>query len=312
MKTFKLNNNDQMPALGLGTWKSLRDKVYTTIIEAVKVGYRHIDCAYIYNNQAAIGHAINEVIGQGLVKREELWITSKLWNNSHREHEVGPALQQTLDELQLDYLDLYLMHWPIAFPSNIKHPENGSDFLSLDIVPLTETWKGMEAQVEKGLTKHIGVSNFNIPKLSLLLKNSNIAPEVNQVESHPYLQQNKLLKFCQENGIIYTGYSPLGSGSNDEKIESLLESNIIIEIAKIHNATPAQILLQWAIQRDTAVIPKTVQKNRLTENFNSQHISLSEKDLVNISSLEKGYRFIDGSFWMYENSPYTLNALWNQ
>ncbi len=312
METLIFGNKDQMPVLGLGTWKSSRDEVYTTILEAIKLGYRHIDCAPIYGNQAAIGHALNEAFAQNLVKREDIWITSKLWNNAHKQEDVTTALKQTLDELQLDYLDLFLIHWPIAIKSDIRHPENANDFISLDNIPISETWKGMEYQLKKGNCRHIGVSNFSLKKLQELVQNAEIKPEVNQIESHPYLQQTELLEYCKKNNIHYTAYSPLGAGKSDDKLSSLITNSSIQSIARKNKCTSAQILLKWGIQRGTSVIPKTTNIGRLKENFNSLKVVLHPDDKIKISELDKHHRFIDGKFWMYDGSPYTLKKLWDE
>lgn len=165
MTALKFRNNDEMPILGLGTFRSEPNEVYNAVLSAIKIGYRHIDCAAAYGNEKEVGNAIAEAIKQGLVTREDLWVTSKLWNASHGVENVIPALNQTLEDLQLDYLDLYLIHWPVALKKGTEMPEKASDFIPLSEVPLTNTWKGMEAALEQGLTKHIGVSNFNESQL---------------------------------------------------------------------------------------------------------------------------------------------------
>ena len=165
MSKLSYSNGDQMPALGLGTWKSAPGEVKQAIIQALQIGYRHLDCAAIYKNEAEIGEAIAECIEQGIVKREDLWITSKLWNNAHRKEEVEVALSKTLSDLGLDYLDLYLVHWPVAFKNEIEFAQGSDDYLSLSEVPLSETWRAMQELQNKGLAKHIGTSNFSQKKL---------------------------------------------------------------------------------------------------------------------------------------------------
>lgn len=186
MTHLTFRNNDQMPLFGLGTWKSPPNDAYHAVFEAIKIGYRHIDCAHIYKNEKEIGEAFAKAFKEGWVKREELWITSKLWNDCHEEQHVLPALKQTLQDLQLDYLDLYLIHWPVAVKHGVDFASNREDFLSPEEAPLKKTWAAMEKGFELGLTRHIGVSNFNIAKLKEILATARIRPEMNQVELHPF------------------------------------------------------------------------------------------------------------------------------
>lgn len=315
MNTLKFSNGASMPALGLGTWKSKPGEVYEAVKSAIEVGYRHIDCAAIYGNEKEIGQALTECFTNGMVKREELWITSKLWNTSHARDKVIPALQKTLGDLQLDFLDLYLIHWPVAMPEGVGFPQKPEDLISLDEMPISETWEGMEEAKEKGLAKHIGVSNFGIKHLSDLLAIAKEKPEMNQVERHPYFQQKDLLNFCKEHGIHMTGYSPLGSSDRPEGIKakdepSLLNNPLIGEIARNLNASPAQVLIAWALKCGTAVIPKSVHPDRIAQNFAADELKLSRDEMDKISTLEHGYRYISGSFWVIENGPYTLEGLW--
>ncbi len=315
MKTLVFKNNDQMPALGLGTWKSEPGEVYSAVKIAIQEGYRHIDCAPIYGNEKEVGQALSECIKEGLVTREELWLTSKLWNDAHAKADVVPALQQTLQDLQTDYLDLYLIHWPVAIHKGAQFPLSGSDFVALTEIPLTETWSGMETCANLGLTRHIGVSNFGIKALQTVMADCTIAPEANQVECHPHFQQNELLDFCRSNNIHFTSYSPLGSMDRSEAFKSddepsLLENKVIIGIAELHQATPAQVILSWNLHRDTSVIPKSVNQKRIKENLEAAQLELSEADMEAIAGIDSGYRMIHGAFWTPEGSPYTLEELW--
>ena len=272
MQTLIFKNQDQMPALGLGTWKSSSGEVYEAIREAIRIGYRHIDCASAYGNEAEIGQAFQDAFEAGEVKREDLWVTSKLWNAAHRASEVKPALEKTLADLKFDYLDLYLIHWPIAIKANVGFPQKADDYLSLEEVPIIETWRAMEACVEAGLSKHIGVSNFSIKKLEDLRNEAQIQPEVNQIELHPLLAQNKMLAYCQTHDIFLTAYSPLGSKDRPARLVSedaptLLENPILAEIAQEHQCTSAQVLIAWAIQRGTSVIPKIYQPSAAKTKF---------------------------------------------
>jgi alcohol dehydrogenase (NADP+) len=317
MKKLSIGPNDAIPALGLGTWKSAEGEVYKAVKEAIEIGYRHIDCAAIYGNEAEIGQALQDAINEGTVKREDLWITSKLWNSSHRREQVRPALEKTLKDLQLDYLDLYLIHWPVALKAGVAFPQDSSDFLSLKEVPVSDTWEALEACVDAGLTHHLGVSNFNIPKIKNLLDTARIKPTMNQVEMHPFLQQKDLVAFCHENNIQLTAYSPLGSGDRPERLKkeddpSLSENDTIAEIAEKHGCSWAQVLLAWAINRDTIVIPKSVNPDRIKQNFEAAAIKLDSDDMARIGEMDLRFRFINGETWAYPGTDYTLEGLWDK
>lgn len=308
-----------MPIIGLGTWKSDPGDVYDAVLEAIRCGYRHIDCAAIYENEPEVGEALKKAFSDGMVKREELWVTSKLWNSRHREEQVIPALEQTLKDLQLDYVNLYLMHWPVALKEEvgIGFPDGPDKFLNLEEVPLAETWIGMEKTQQKGMAKHIGVSNFSVKKLEDLIQHSTSRPEMNQVEMHPYLQQNELIAFCKEEGILITAYSPLGSGDRPARSKAadapvLMEDKTIHTIAQKHDCSVAQVLIAWAVRRDTAVIPKSVNPERIRQNIDAAKVRLDEDDMKIISGLDKQYRFINGAIWRMEGSPYSRENLWDE
>jgi alcohol dehydrogenase (NADP+) len=315
MKTLTFSQNDKMPIIGLGTWKSKPGEVYDAVLTALKTGYRHIDCAPIYGNEAEVGNAIRDAISQGVLKREDLWVTSKLWNDAHRKKEVIPALKKTLNDLKLDYLDLFLVHWPVALKEGVMFPKDGDDFLSLEEVPVTETWQGMEAAVDEGLARHIGVSNFNLERVKHLVNNSRIQPEMNQVELHPFLPQSDLLDGCRDLGVHLTAYSPLGSKDRSSAIKKddeplLLEHPAVKRVADKRDCTPGQVLISWAVHRGTAVIPKSTNAGRIQENLKSAEVELSVEDLQFIAQIGPEYRFVDGSFWAMEGSPYSMADLW--
>jgi alcohol dehydrogenase (NADP+) len=305
-----LNNGNNIPAIGIGTWKSNPEELYYAIYHAIKVGYRHIDCAWIYGNEPIVGDAISAAIKDGLVTREELFITGKLWNNAHEADKVEAACNESLKNLQLDYLDLYLIHWPVA------SKELKSEFIALEEMPLENTWKGMEKLVTNGLVKSIGTSNFSIAKLQSILKVSDIKPAMNQVEVHPFLQQDELIDFCKSQDIMVTAYAPLGSFDRPDimkmKDEPILIKNpLVLDIAKKHNITPAGVLLAWGLSRGICLIPKSTTPSRIEENLTAINITLDQKDIEKIQSLNLDYRFYTGVFFCVEGSPYTTQSIFS-
>lgn len=312
MKDLIFQSGDQFPSIGLGTWLSKKNQVYDAVIEAIRVGYRHIDCAYIYQNESEIGKALKYAMQSGLVKREDLFITSKLWNSDHSPERVEIAIRKSLSDLQLDYLDLYLIHWPVAFKTGHGQARTASDLASLYEMPISKTWQAMEQSQKQGFAKHIGVSNFNIPKLKQLLKNCKIKPEVNQVELHPYFQQNELVRFCEDNEILVTAYSPLGSRHLVDSEHGITHDKLILDIAQKHNCKPTHVLLAWGMQRGTAVIPKSVQPARIIENFESLNVELDAVDFVEIGTLDRNLRIAKGLFCVLPDGCYTYKSIWEE
>jgi len=309
-----LRSGYKIPMIGLGTWKSGADEVVRAVEFALECGYRHIDCAPIYGNEAAIGEVFAKRFAAGL-QRQEVFVTSKLWNSSHHPDDVPLALEQTLSDLQLDYLDLYLIHWPIVFRRGVSSPKNHDDLLPLSEIAIADTWGAMEKLVKAGKVKSIGVSNFSVQKLQDLVKHAATPPLVNQVEIHPYLQQRELRQYCQDRGIHQIAYSPLGSPdrmanlrAEDEPV--LLADPVVKEIAAKHRISIGQTLIAWALHQGNSVIPKSVNPQRIRENLLAAEVRLDDEDMKSLSLLERGYRFVNPSSWFAEGSPYKMNSFW--
>lgn len=306
--TLKLANGTEIPAVGLGMWKVDQPLVAGLVESAVDAGYRHFDCACDYGNEAQVGQGLKSVLESGKCQREDLWITSKLWNTYHAAEHVLPACEKTLSDLGLDYLDLYLVHFPIAtkfVPFEDRYPpewffDPDSPNPKIEYVPVSvrETWEAMEKLVESGLVKNIGVCNFNCQLLRELLTWANIRPSVLQIESHPQLTQEKLIRFCGDEDISVTAFSPLGAESYyslnmAEENESVLRQPVVQEIAAATGKTPGQIVLRWGVQRGTSIVPKTSRVERLSENLAIFDFELTEDQMQQISGLNLNRRFND-------------------
>src|SRR5438477_2918847 len=266
----------RMPAIGLGTFGSdhaSADDVAAAVEDAVVVGYRHFDCASVYGNEPEIGQALEHIVAGG-VKREQLWITSKLWNDKHGEKDVIPSCRQSLADLRLDYLDLYLVHWP--FP-NFHPPGCDVTSRSKDAKPYVhadfmKTWRKMEELVDLGLVRHIGTSNMTIPKLRFVLRDARIKPAVNEMELHPHLQQPELFEFVRSNGVVPVGYCPIGSPGRPERDRTAedtapTEDPVIIRIANRLGVHPAVVCVKWAVQRGQVPIPFSTNRNHYLGNL---------------------------------------------
>uniref|UniRef100_A0A668ACC0 alcohol dehydrogenase (NADP(+)) n=1 Tax=Myripristis murdjan TaxID=586833 RepID=A0A668ACC0_9TELE len=292
-----LNTGRKMPLLGLGTWKSEPGKVKQAVIWALQAGYRHIDCAAIYGNEVEIGEALQETLGPGkALRREDVFITSKLWNTRHHPDDVEPSLLKTLKDLKLEYLDLYLIHWPYAFQrGDVAFPKKEDGTLLYDDIDYKLTWAAMEKLVGKGLVRAIGLSNFNSRQIDDILSVASIKPTVLQVESHPYLSQVELLAHCRDRGLVMTAYSPLGSPDRAWKHPGepvLLDEPVLATLAKKYNKSPAQIILRWQTQRGVVTIPKSVTESRIKENIQVFDFTLEGEEMKSVTDLNKGWRYI--------------------
>lgn len=300
---IKLPCGHLMPVVGLGTWKSAPGEVKEAVKMGIKAGYRHIDCAAIYQNEQEIGEALKEIFDDGVVSRQDLFLTSKLWNSHHDPQLVQVACEKSLKDLGISQLDLYLIHWP-------SRP---------DPATILGTWTAMEALVDKGLTKSIGISNFSIKKLQVILdSNPKIKPSVSQIECHPYFRNTELLNYCVLNDIHVTAYSPLGSPDSagimkrDPNATGPMSDPVVIELAKKLNKTPAQILIRLAIQRGCSVLPKSVQQERLKSNLDVFNWTLSQDDMNALLSLKTQCRMVAGAFLVESGAFKSLEDLWDE
>jgi D-xylose reductase len=297
-----------MPAVGLGLWKLELNEVAEAVYNAIKNGYRHLDSAADYGNEQQVGEGIARALKDGLCSREDLWITSKLWNTFHRKEYVQQACEKSLSDLGLDYFDLYLIHFPIALqyvdindrypPEWIFNPQDDNPTMELDSVPLSETWAAMESLVENQLARQIGVCNYSAVLLHDLMSYARIKPAMLQIESHPYLTQDALIRTARSYNIAVTAFSPLGALSYvsldmASKGDSVLTETVVIKAAERASVTPAQVVLRWGLQRGTAVIPKTSKPERLVENLSLSGFNLTDEEMDAISALNENRRFND-------------------
>ena len=301
-------NTNDIPKVGFGLWKISPEDCADAVYNAIAAGYRHLDSASDYGNEQQVGEGIKRAIADGLCVREDLWVTSKLWNTYHCKAHVEPAIQRSLKDLQLDYLDLYLIHFPIAqpfvafetrYPAQwIFDPSAKEPKMLTAPVPLFETWAAMESLVEKGLSKQIGICNYNTGLLHDLMSYAKIKPSVLQIESHPYLTQENLIRVAKDYNLQVTSFSPLGAMSYFEldmaqANESVLEQSVVKAAAERLGRTAAQVVLRWGVQRGNSIIPKTTKASRLKENLNIFDFELTLQEMDNIGALNCNRRFND-------------------
>ncbi|OJV96990.1 MAG: aldehyde oxidoreductase [Chloroflexi bacterium 54-19] len=302
----------KMPAIGLGTFGSDHASaglIAEAVLGAASVGYRHFDCASVYGNEAEIGQSFQTLLANGL-HREEIWVTSKVWNNNHAPKDLVASCEQSLKDLRLDYLDSYLVHWP--FP-NYHPPKADVTSRSHDAKPYIhekymETWGAMESLVERGLVRHIGTSNMTIPKLKLVLRDAHIKPAVNEMEMHPHFQQPELFNYLIENGISPIGFSPIGSPNRPERDKTPEDTvptadPVIVRIAERLNVHPAVVCIKWAIQHGQTPIPfSTNRRNYLANLRGAVSEPLTGQDMSDIAALDKNNRFIKGQVFLWKDN----------
>ncbi|KAF7716895.1 Glycerol 2-dehydrogenase (NADP(+)) [Penicillium ucsense] len=301
-KTFTLNNGVKIPAVGFGTFASEGSKgeTYNAVTTALRTGYRHLDCAWFYQNEDEVGDAIRDFLKENTsVKREDLFVTTKVWNHLHRYDDVLWSVNDSLKRLQLDYVDLFLVHWPIAAEKDGQEkPKIGPDGKYVILKDLTEnpeeTWRAMEKLQADGKAKAIGVSNWTIPKLEQLAKIAKVQPAVNQIEIHPFLPNDELVKYCFDHNILPQAYSPLGSQNQVPTTgERVSENKTLNDIAEKGGNTLAQVLIAWGIRRGYVVLPKSSNPKRIESNFNSIELTDEDFEAVNSVAKDRHFRFVN-------------------
>lgn len=307
--TFKMNNGLEIPALGYGTWMGLDDNLefiseaFPQMVDALSYaidnGYRHIDTAHLYRVEPEVGDVINQKIKDGVVKREDLFVTTKVWHHYHRPSDVEVSVRASLRRLNLDYIDLVLMHWPMSIT------QDGVD----EKIDYLDTWRGFENVLRQGLVKSIGVSNFNVEQMRRILANCQVKPVVNQVEINLNLGQKDLVDYCQSQDVIIVAYSPFGtmvpSRNAPDSPEPKLNNPTMVGLGKKYGKTVTQIALRYLYQRNIIALPKTVTKSRVLENASIFDFTIDKSDMATLAAFDNGYRTVRPVFWQdYENYPF--------
>ena len=310
----------KMPAIGLGTFGSdhvSHEAVADTVISAAAVGYRHFDCASVYGNESLIGLSFQEILSRSL-ERKDLWITSKLWNDKHGDADVIASCEKSLTDLRLDYLDLYLVHWP--FPNH--HPpgcdvsERNPNAMPYIHENYMNTWRKMEELVDRGLVRHIGTSNMTVPKMRLVLRDARIKPAVNEMELHPHFQQPEFLQYLRENRIQPIGFSPIGSPGRPNRDRtpedtSPTEDPIIVGIAKRLGIHPATVCIKWAVQRGQTPIPFSTNRHNYLSNLRGVvDEPLTSGDMEAIRGIDRNCRLIKGQVFLWKENQ-SWEDLWD-
>jgi len=316
---IELEDGAKFPVVGIGTFGSDHfsgEMVQKAVYDAAKSGFRHFDCAAVYGNEALIGESFQKLFAEGL-KREEIWVTSKLWNDKH--DSVIETCKQTLVDLKLDYLDAYLVHWP--FP-NYHPPGCDVDSRSPDARPyiheeFMKTWRDMEKLVDMGLVRHIGTSNMTVAKMELLLKDARIKPICNQMELHPHFQQPELFTYLKENGIIPVGFCPIGSPNRPERDRTAddtvdIEDPVVVKIAQAHGIHPAVVCLKWAFKRGNITVPFSVKQPQMVSNLKAvSEDMLTDEEMAELEGIDKNCRLIKGQVFLWAGAE-DWHALWDE
>lgn len=310
----------RMPAIGLGTFGSDHvpaGEVAAAVEGAAAVGYRHFDCASVYGNEREIGYAFEQILGSH-VRRDLLWITSKLWNDKHGENDVIPSCRQSLTDLRLNYLDLYLVHWPFPnfHPAGCDVTSRSKDAKPYIHADFLKTWRKMEDLVDLGLVRHIGTSNMTIPKLRLLLRDARIKPAINEMELHPHFQQPELFEFVKAMGMVAVGFCPIGSPGRpprDRTPEDTAptEDPVIIKIANRLGVHPAVVCVKWAVQRGQVPIPLSTNRNHYLSNLEGVVSKpLTEDEMREISGIDRNCRLVKGQVFLWKEGQ-SWEDLWD-
>jgi alcohol dehydrogenase (NADP+) len=310
----------EIPIIGMGTFGSdnvSHDAVAEAVLGAAQVGYRHFDCASVYSNEKNVGRSLQQIM-RGGVPRSELWINSKVWNDSHAPEAVMESCKRSLDDLQLDYLDLYFVHWP--FP-NFHPPGCTVESRSPDARPylhanFMKTWEAMEKLLGMGLVRNIGTSNMTIPKLDLLLRDASVKPSCNEMELHPHFQQPELFDYVVSHGLVPIGYCPLGSPGRPERDRTPedtvdIEDPVIVKIAEVHGVHPALICIKWAVRRGQIPIPMSSNPRNYTGNLRAAvEDPLTPDEMLAISKIDRYCRLVKGQVFLWEGAK-SWEALWD-